>query len=76
MRYKASMDALETVNQLEARAHALGLGTAELCKLAGIAPSTFNRWKAGETSPTFATISKVESVLAARSAPAPIEAAE
>ena len=65
MRYKFTMNALEMVKNLEARARAVGLGTNALCKLAGIYPSTFNRWKAGDTSPTMGKIAKVEAVVTA-----------
>lgn len=38
--------------EIEARAKAAGLTLVEVCRRAGIAPSTFSRWKAGKTEPT------------------------
>ncbi len=40
------------VQQIEARATQAGLSVTELCQKAGVARSTFTRWKAGTTSPT------------------------
>ena len=36
---------------IEARAKAAGLSLEELCKRAGIAMSTFYRWRSGDTEP-------------------------
>ena len=38
--------------EVEEHAKAAGKTMAEVCKEAGIAQSTFSRWKAGVTSPT------------------------
>lgn len=46
------MVALLTPSDIEAKAKAAGLTIAELCRRAGIAQSTFSRWKAGDTKPT------------------------
>lgn len=53
------MDGLFSVDQLEARANAAGLSMNEVCRRAGIARSTFTRWKAGETLPTLRVLRKV-----------------
>jgi predicted transcriptional regulator len=42
---------IPTPQEIEARAKALGVTSPALCKAAGIAPSTFNRWLRGETDP-------------------------
>jgi len=58
---------IPTPQEIEARAKALGLSTPALCKAAGIAPSTFNRWRNGKTDPLkpfrqlVATLEKLES---------------
>jgi predicted transcriptional regulator len=41
-----------TPAEIEAKAKAAGLSIGDLCRSAGIALSTFYRWRAGETSPT------------------------
>ena len=46
------MDALPTPAEIERRAKALGLGMPDVCRAAGIAPSTFYRWRAGDTCPS------------------------
>jgi predicted transcriptional regulator len=39
-------------SDVEDAAAKLGLSMAQVCRKAGVAPSTFSRWKAGLTSPT------------------------
>lgn len=46
------MHDLLTPGEIEARAVARGQTMAEVCRAAGVAPSTFTRWKAGRTEPT------------------------
>ncbi len=46
------MSQLLTPAEIEARAKDAGMSIVEVCRKAGIAPSTFYRWKAGETEPT------------------------
>lgn len=46
------MSILLTPANIEAKAAAAGRTMAEVCRQAGIAPSTFTRWKRGETEPT------------------------
>jgi transcriptional regulator with XRE-family HTH domain len=41
-----------TPEQIEAAAEIAGLSMAEVCRRAGIAQSTFGRWKNGRTEPT------------------------
>jgi transcriptional regulator with XRE-family HTH domain len=41
-----------TATDIEALAWRAGLSMAEVCRRAGIAQSTFTRWKAGRTEPT------------------------
>jgi transcriptional regulator with XRE-family HTH domain len=43
---------LLTPLDLEQRAAAAGISTTEMCRRAGVAVSTFTRWKAGKTEPT------------------------
>jgi lambda repressor-like predicted transcriptional regulator len=45
------MDALKTPTEIEAMAEAAGKSMASVCREAGIAYSTFRRWKAGVTDP-------------------------
>jgi non-canonical (house-cleaning) NTP pyrophosphatase len=65
------MDQQEVISRYEARANALKLSIAELCKEAGIHPTTFSRWKVSEKNPrpvgmTFTSMSAIERALAAR----------
>lgn len=46
------MPDLLTPELLEDRARTAGLSMAEVCRRAGIAQSTFSRWKSGTTEPT------------------------
>ena len=48
-----------TPEQIEAAADAAGLSIAEVCRRAGIAQSTFGRWKAGRTEPTMAVYRRI-----------------
>jgi len=45
------------------RVRASGMNDSEVCRKAGIAPSTFVRIKSGKHSPTVSTLDKIESVL-------------
>lgn len=64
MRYKIAMDPKIVVEQLVDRAGKAGLSVSELARRADIAPSTFNRWRSGETSPTLEVFARVEGVVA------------
>jgi transcriptional regulator with XRE-family HTH domain len=46
------MSILLTPDQIEAKAAACGKSMAEVCRDAGIAQSTWSRWRRGETEPT------------------------
>ena len=48
----ALMPDVMTAPEIEALAWKAGLSMAEVCRRAGIAQSTFTRWKAGKTEPT------------------------
>lgn len=50
------MDKLPTPDEIAERAQAAGLSIVRMCAAAGVAPSTFHRWRSGETSPSFATV--------------------
>jgi len=63
MRYKRGMDPRTVVEALVERARKVGLPVSELARRADIAPSTFNRWRAGDTSPTLDVFARVERVV-------------
>lgn len=46
------MHQLLTPQEIESRAAEAGRTMTEVCRTAGVAPSTFTRWKAGQTEPT------------------------
>lgn len=46
------MSAILTAQEVERRAEAVGLSMASVCRRAGIAVSTFTRWRAGKTAPS------------------------
>lgn len=46
------MHELLTPQDIEARAAKAGRTMTDVCRSAGVAPSTFTRWKAGQTEPT------------------------
>ncbi|GBD48146.1 hypothetical protein METY_1359 [Methylopila sp. Yamaguchi] len=48
------------ISQFEDRLKQAGISVRRACREAGIAPSTWTRWKSGTTSPTLATWEKVE----------------
>lgn len=59
--------------ELEREANRLGISANELCRRAGIARSTWTRWKAGVTSPRLEIWRRIERVL--EEARPPVEAA-
>lgn len=67
---------LLTANDIEAEASAAGLSMAEVCRRAGIAQSTFARWKAGKTEPTLDVCRKLRDVVSPGPGAWPIPAAE
>lgn len=46
------MDNLLTPQDVERLANEIGIGISEVCRRAGIAHSTFTRWRKGDTEPT------------------------
>ena len=58
-----------TASQIERRARARGLSIAAMCRAAKIAPSTFARWKGGETSPKLDIYQRLLNVTARNAAP-------
>ena len=57
--YDWGMSPLPSPSELEARAKSAGMSMREVCRSAGVSPSTFSRWKSGATSPTFAAFSRM-----------------
>lgn len=57
------MSDLLTPHDVEAKAKVAGLSIADVCKRAGIAQSTFSRWKAGKTAPTLTIYQRIEAAL-------------
>jgi len=57
------MDTQTLIADAERRAVAAGLSVDEFCKDAGIARSTWQRWKSGATEPTMRTWRRVEESL-------------
>lgn len=45
------MDQQQIVADIESRARAAGVNIAELCREAGVHPTTFSRWKLSEGNP-------------------------
>lgn len=52
-----------TPNDVERQANEAGQSMADLCRSAGIAPSTFSRWKNGKTEPTLSVYRKLVAAL-------------
>lgn len=59
------MSELLTPFDVEARARVAGLSIKEVCRRAGIAQSTFARWKAGTTSPRLDVCNRIVAVIRA-----------
>ena len=57
------MDSISVVEELEARAKAVGLSLNEVCRQAGVARSTFTRWKSGDHTPTIRVLQKMDEVV-------------
>ncbi len=51
MRHDARMAHLLSPSEIEDRAQTLGLSIPDFCRIAGVANTTFYRWKNGEHSP-------------------------
>jgi transcriptional regulator with XRE-family HTH domain len=58
------MTGLLTPAQIEARAKEAGLSLVELCERAGIALSTFYRWRSGDTEPRLDVYRRLEAASA------------
>lgn len=58
------MDQQAIIADLEARAAALGLPISEVCRKAGLHPTTFSRWKRSDknTDPIGATIKSLNAL--------------
>lgn len=54
------------ITKAEARATAAGLTVQQLCEKSGVHRATWQRWKAGKSSPTMGTWDDVERTIAAR----------
>lgn len=57
------MDNASVVEDLEAQARAAGKSISEVCREAGVARSTFTRWKSGDNAPNIRTLRKIQEVL-------------
>lgn len=67
------MDQQQIIASIERRARVAGLSISELCRKAGVHPTTFSRWKESERNPqpigaTLATLRKLETALGEQSA--------
>lgn len=52
-----------TADEFEALARGAGLSIAEVCRRAKVAPSTFHRWKGGESGLTIGSYVKLLDVI-------------
>jgi len=59
------MNMLLSATDVEQLARNRGLTTRELCRMVGIAPSTFTRWKSGETEPTLGVYRRIVQAVSA-----------
>lgn len=57
------MQVTETIADMDARLKAAGVSASEVCREAGVARSTWTRWKSGEVAPNTATLSRVSEVV-------------
>lgn len=53
------MTTLPAASDIELMAHRAGMTMADVCRRAGVAPSTFSRWKCGSTSPTLEIVRRL-----------------
>ena len=52
------------INELEVRFRAAGYSLRQFCREAGIAASTWTRWKAGKSMPNYGTWMRVNEAVA------------
>ena len=69
------MDSASVVEDLEAQAREAGKSISEVCREAGVARSTFTRWKSGSHEPNIRTLQKISDVLTAPTGQEPSKAA-
>lgn len=62
---RVNLTSLPTAAEIESAARQSGLSINELCRRAGVAPSTFHRWKGGEHSPAVRIVEEWCRVIAA-----------
>lgn len=62
------MERLLSPNDIERLAADAGITVMELCRQAGIAHTTFYRWKAGKTRPTMVVYERIQNALRAAAA--------
>lgn len=65
------MNLSERITDMERELHASGKTADHLCRHAGIARSTWTRWKSGAVAPNTRTLERVEEALRAVTAPPP-----
>lgn len=61
--HHAPMMQIATAEQVEEHARRAGKSLAGICRDAGIARSTFTRWKSGRTEPTLAVYKRILSAV-------------
>lgn len=64
------MDQQEIIAALECRASAIALPMSEICRRAGVHPTTFSRWKLSKRNPlpigaTLSSLNKLEGAMVA-----------
>lgn len=57
------MSVSSKIEKIETRLKEAGLPVSRICEQAGIARSTWDRWRSGATSPNMSTWAQVEGVL-------------
>jgi transcriptional regulator with XRE-family HTH domain len=65
------MAELLTPSDIEQLARKAGKSMADVCREAGVAPSTFSRWKAKQTEPTLGVYRRLCAAVAAPEASCP-----
>jgi predicted transcriptional regulator len=70
-KYLTGMTELPTPAEIENRAKQADLSLSDVCRKAGVAVSTFYRWKAGKTQPTLGVCRKLLEATTDKSAACP-----